>query len=103
MSATSEPEKKLKVVSLQPKVVFSQKSESEQVTESAEEEVILAPFMIDEEQVIEDLSELVDKVYEEFSRACEKRNLTWEAELELGMEFGVKFTAKLKIAPKSGN
>ncbi|WP_293162408.1 hypothetical protein [Okeania sp. SIO2C9] len=57
--------------------------------------------MIDEEQVIEDLSELVDKVYEEFSRACEKPNLTWEAELELGMEFGVKFTAKLKIAPKS--
>ncbi|MDJ0517099.1 MAG: hypothetical protein QNJ74_12880 [Trichodesmium sp. MO_231.B1] len=103
MSETSEPEKKLKVVSLQPKVVFSQKSEQEKVTESAEEEVILAPFMIDEEQVIEDLSELVDKVYEEFSRACEKRNLTWEAELELGMEFGVKFTAKLKIAPKSGN
>ncbi len=58
-------------------------------------------FMIDEEQVIEDLSELVDKVYEEFSQACEKRNLTWEAELELGMEFGVKFTAKLKITPKS--
>ena len=103
MSETSEPEKKLKVVSLQPKVVFSQKSEQEKVTESAEEEVILAPFMIDEEQVIEDLSELVDKVYDEFSRACEKRNLTWEAELELGMEFGVKFTAKLKIAPKSGN
>ncbi len=103
MSETSEPEKKLKVVSLQPKVVFSQKSEQEKVTESAEEEVILAPFMIDEEQVIEDLSELVDKVYEEFSRACEKRNLTWEAALELGMEFGVKFTAKLKIAPKSGN
>ncbi len=101
MSETSEPEKKLKVVSLQPKVVFSQKSEQEKVTESAEEEVILAPFMIDEEQVIEDLSELVDKVYDEFSRACEKRNLTWEAELELGMEFGVKFTAKLKITPKS--
>lgn len=57
--------------------------------------------MIDEEQVIEDLSELVDKVYDEFSQACKKRNLTWEAELELGMEFGVKFTAKLKIAPKS--
>ncbi len=103
MSATAEPEKKLKVVSLQPKVIFTEKSEPEKVTESAEEEVILAPFMIDEEQVIEDLSELVDKVYDEFSRACEKRNLTWEAELELGMEFGVKFTAKLKIAPKSGN
>ncbi|GGA25038.1 hypothetical protein [Okeania sp. KiyG1] len=101
MSATSEPEKKLKVVSLQPKVIFTQKSEPERVTESVEEEVILAPFMIDEEQVIEDLSELVDKVYDEFSQACKKRNLTWEAELELGMEFGVKFTAKLKIAPKS--
>lgn len=102
MSATSEPEKKLKVVSLQPKVVFTQKSEQQkEATESVEEEVILAPFMIDEEQVIEDLSELVNKVYEEFSRACEKRNLTWEAELELGMEFGVKFAAKLNIAPKS--
>ena len=102
MSATSEPEKKLKVVSLQPKVVFIKKSEQElESTESVEEEVILAPFMLDGEQVIEDLSELVDKVYEEFSQACEKRNLKWEAELELGMEFGIKFTAKLKIVPKS--
>ncbi|HAZ49179.1 MAG TPA: hypothetical protein DDW76_36710 [Cyanobacteria bacterium UBA11369] len=100
MSATSEPEKKLKVVSLQPKVVFVKKSEQE-ATESVEEEVILAPFMLDGEQAIEDLSELVDKVYEEFSQACEKRNLKWEAELELGMQFGVKFTAKLKIVPKS--
>ncbi|WP_293337232.1 hypothetical protein [Microcoleus sp. CAWBG58] len=100
MSATSEPEKKLKLVSLQPKVVFIGKSEQVESTDSVEEEVILAPFMLDSEQVIENLSELVDKVYEEFSQACEKHNLTWEAELELGMEFGVKFTAKLKIVPK---
>ncbi|XZN98620.1 MAG: hypothetical protein ACM65K_10260 [Microcoleus sp.] len=104
MSTTSEPEKKLKVVSLQPKVkvVFVKTSEQQvESTESVQEEVILAPFMLDGEQVIEDLSQLVDKVYEEFSQACEKRNLNWEAELELGMEFGVKFTAKLKIIPKS--
>jgi hypothetical protein len=102
MSTTSEPEKKLKVVSLQPKVVFVKTSEQQvESTESVEEEVILAPFMLDGEQVIENLSQLVDTVYEEFSQACEKRNLNWEAELELGMEFGVKFTAKLKIVPKS--
>lgn len=99
MSANFQPEKKLKLVSLQPKVVFIGKSEQAESTISVEEEVILAPFMLDSEQVIENLSELVDKVYEEFSQACEKRNLTWEAELELGMEFGIKFTAKLKIAP----
>jgi hypothetical protein len=102
MSTTSEPEKKLKVVSLQPKVVVVKTSEQQvESKESVEEEVILAPFMLDGEQVIEDLSQLVDTVYEEFSQACEKRNLNWEAELELGMEFGVKFTAKLKIIPKS--
>jgi hypothetical protein len=101
MSTTSEPEKKLKIVSLQPKVVFFKTSEQVESTESVEEEVILAPFMLDREQVIEDLSQVVDKVYEEFSQACEKRNLNWEAELELGMEFGIKFTAKLKIIPKS--
>jgi hypothetical protein len=101
MSTTSEPEKKLKIVSLQPKVVFFKTSEQVESTESVEEEVILAPFMLDREQVIEDLSQVVDKVYEEFSQACEKRNLNWEAELELGMEFGIKFTAKLKIIHKS--
>lgn len=97
MSETAKPEPTLKVVSLQPKVIYLKKSEQDVV----EEEVILAPFMLDEEKVIEDISELVDKVYDEFSKACEKRNLNWEAELELGMEFGVKFTAKLKIFPKS--
>ena len=70
-------------------------------SESDEDEVILAPFMMDEEQAIEDLSDLIDKVHAEFSKACEKRNLNWEAELELGMEFGVKFAAQLKISPKS--
>jgi excinuclease UvrABC helicase subunit UvrB len=96
MSEAAKPEPTLKVVSLQPNVIYLKKSEQD-----VEEEVILAPFMLDEEKVIEDISELVDKVYDEFSKACEKRNLNWEAELELGMEFGVKFTAKLKIFPKS--
>lgn len=101
MSETSKPEKKLKLVSLEPKVVFVNKREPEVVSsEPDEESVILPPFFIDEERAIEDLGELVDKVCDEFSQACEKRNLDWEAELELGMEFGVKFTAKLKIFPK---
>ncbi|CCQ53388.1 hypothetical protein [Crocosphaera watsonii] len=46
------------------------------------------------------MSELIETVYNEFDSACKTRNLNWEAELELGMEFGVKFTAKLKISPK---
>jgi hypothetical protein len=102
MSETSKPEQKLRVVSLSPEVVVINKIEREvESSEPVEEQVILAPFIIDREQVIEDISELIDKVYEEFSKACENRNLNWEAELELGMEFGVKFTAKLKIFPKS--
>jgi len=107
MSETPKPEQKLRVVSLQPKVIYIKNIEPEVESgesverELAEEEVILLPFMLDGEKVIEDLSELVGKVYEEFSQACQKRNLNWEAELELGMEFGVKFTAKLKIFPKS--
>lgn len=101
MSETSNPEPKLRVVSL-PRQVVVVKSEREVKTGgSVEEEVILAPFLIDQGQVIEDLSELIGKVHEKFSQACETRNLNWEAELELGMEFGVKFTAKLKIFPKS--
>ena len=65
-----------------------------------EESAIVAPFLIDREEVIDNLSELIDKVHDEFDAACKKLNLNWEAELELGMEFGVKFTAKLKISPK---
>lgn len=101
MSEASQPEKKLKIVSLQPKVVFIEKTKTAiEEPEIIEEEVILAPFLMDEEKVIENISELIDKVYDEFSQACARKNLVWEAELELGMEFGVKFTAKLKIAPK---
>lgn len=101
MSPASKPEKKLKVISLQPKVFFIKESEQkEAATDSIEEGVIIAPILIGE-QAIEKLSDLVDKVYEEFSQACKKNDLKWEAELEMGLELGVKFTAKLKIAPKS--
>ncbi len=102
MSESYESERKLKIVSLPPKVVVINKIEREVESRgSVEEEIILAPFGLDEEKAVEKLGELIDKVYEEFSQACENRNLNWEAELELGMEFGVKFTAKLKIFPKS--
>jgi hypothetical protein len=91
--------KKLKVISLSPNVVVLNRTDQTQ-SDDVTEEVIFAPFFIDEDKVIEDISELVGTVYEKFSEACEKRNLDWEAELELGMEFGVKFSAKLKISPK---
>ncbi|GEM_PF-5100824 len=101
MSKTSSTGKKLKVISLEPKVVIVNNNQSEiESSQSDEDSVILAPFLLNQEDMIEDLGELIDKVYNEFNQACESRNLTWEAELELGMEFGVKFTAKLKIAPK---
>jgi hypothetical protein len=102
MSEAYKPEKKLKVVSLTPRVIYVEKDKYGGESSSLnEEEVIVAPFFINEEEIIEDLSELIDKVYQEFSQACEQKNLNWEAELELGIEFGVKFNAKLKIAPKT--
>ncbi|MBW4652035.1 MAG: hypothetical protein KME20_03105 [Kaiparowitsia implicata GSE-PSE-MK54-09C] len=90
--------RKLRVISLNPNVVVLHKAElihSDDITE----EVIIAPFLLDEDKVIDDISELVGTVYEKFSEACGKRNLNWEAELELGLEFGVKFSARLKISP----
>lgn len=101
MSESSQPEKKLKLISLEPKIVIVDQNKSDiQSPQSDDQPVIIAPLMFNQEDMIEDLGELIDKVYNEFNQACEKRNLTWEAELELGMEFGVKFTAKLKISPK---
>lgn len=101
MSTTSPPEKKLKIISLEPQVIVVNQDKSKiESSPSSEDSVIMAPFLINQEDMIEDLGELIDKVYNEFNSACESRNLTWEAELELGMEFGVKFTAKLKISPK---
>ena len=104
MSDNLQPTQKLKIVSLEPKIVFVQRDDlsrnTEKSGESEDESVILAPLFIDPEQAIDDLSQLIDKVHDEFNNSCKKRNLEWEAELELGMEFGVKFTAKLKISPK---
>ena len=90
--------KKLKVISLNPNVVVLNK-DNQVLSDDVTEEVIIAPLLIDEDKAIEDISELVDIVYDKFSQACEKRNLNWEAELELGLEFGVKFSARLKISP----
>ena len=105
MSDSFQPTQKLKIVSLEPKIIFVQQNDVSQNTEKSgeneDESVILAPLFIDPEQAIDDLSQLIDKVHDEFDHACKKLNLKWEAELELGMEFGVKFTAKLKISPKT--
>ncbi|MGB5709437.1 MAG: hypothetical protein WBM44_00810 [Waterburya sp.] len=90
--------KTLKVISLTPPVVLVNQTE-QTVSEDKTEEVILAPFLLDENQAIEDISELVSTVYQKFSEACGKHNLNWEAELELGLEFGVKFAARLKLSP----
>ena len=104
MSDSSQSQKKLKIVSLQPKVAIIQPTSSDMADlqdESDEDGPIVAPLWVDKEKVIEDVSELIDKVYEEFSEACDKKKLDWTAELELGMEFGVKFAVKLSISPKS--
>ena len=103
MSDNFQSTQKLKIVSLEPKIICVQQNDpshnTEKSSENEDESVILAPFFIDPEQAIDDLSQLIDKVHEEFDNACKKLNLKWEAELELGIEFGVKFTAKLKISP----
>ena len=106
MSDNFQPTQKLKIVSLEPKIIFVQQNNdvnqnTEKSSENEDDSVILAPFFIDPEKTIDDLSQLIDKVHDEFDNACKKLNLKWEAELELGMEFGVKFTAKLKISPKN--
>ena len=97
-------EKKLKVISLFPKAVVLSKvenQESDELLDPEEEEVVVATLLEDvQEQMVENISEIVDKVYVEFSSACEQRNLNWEAELEFGLELGVRFSAKLKISPK---
>ncbi|NEZ61689.1 hypothetical protein D0962_02665 [Leptolyngbyaceae cyanobacterium CCMR0082] len=99
-------EKKLKIVSPPPKVVVlnnkaENQEESGELPELEEETIIVAPIFADvQEQMVENISEIVDQVYIEFSSACEQRNLNWEAELEFGLELGVRFAAKLKISPR---
>ncbi len=104
MTDSSQSQKKLKIVSLEPKVTIIQQNSNDSEkpqSDNNENAVIVAPIFLNKEKVIEDIGELIDKVYEEFNQACTKKNLDWTAELELGMEFGVKFTARLSIAPKS--
>jgi hypothetical protein len=96
MSNKVETTKKLKVVSLLPKIMLVGRGEGD----SESEEVIIAPVLIDGDEVIEDLGDLIETVYKEFSQVCEKNHLDWTAELEMGLQFGLKFNAKLKISPK---
>jgi len=90
--------KKLRIISLEPRTIFLK--EQDDTVDEISDESFAASILFDRDEAIEDLSELVNTVYEKFSEACEKRNLKWEAELELGMEFGIKFAAKLKLSPK---
>ncbi|WP_414514256.1 hypothetical protein [Nostoc sp. PCC 9305] len=92
--------KKLKLISLEPNIVLVDKIKESESSSLIKEEIIIASFLLDRDEAIESISELVGTVYEKFSEACEKHNLNWEAELELGLQFGVKFSTKLKISPK---
>jgi len=93
----NEP-KKLRIISLEPRVIIINQVEQVQSDDSVEE-LIAAPFLLSSDNPIENLNELIDTVCEKFSEACGRRNLNWEAELEFGVEFGIKFSAKLKISP----
>jgi hypothetical protein len=46
------------------------------------------------------LSETLDRFCQEISQSLENKNLKWEAELELGVEFGFTIKTKIKISPK---
>lgn len=104
MSDETNSERKFKIVSLLPKVVVINKIENQEQVNEVElgEETDIVNSLIEDyqEKFIENISEIVDKAYDEFSHACETRNLNWEAELEFGVEFGVRFLAKLKISPR---
>ncbi len=92
--------KRLKVISLTPSVVVQINQTEPPTSEEKTEEVVILPFVVDPDKAIDDISELVTIVYQKFSEACGKHNLNWEAELELGLQLGVKFGAKLKLSPK---
>lgn len=99
----TNPNQKLKVVSLKRNVtvIRTQKEVNIESQGTELEDEIVAPiFGYDEEDAVENIRDLIGKVYEEFSAACDELNLNWEAELEMGLEFGVKFGAKLTISPK---
>ncbi len=98
-----ESKKRLKLISLRQVRLHDTSIEPNSIEKNASadfpDEVIMAPLLIDKTQMIGDLGELVNAVYSEFSDACTEHNLSWEAELELGFEFGVTFSARLRISP----
>jgi hypothetical protein len=46
------------------------------------------------------ISEILDRFYNEVSQSLEDKNLKWEAEIELGIDFGFAVKTKIKISPK---
>jgi hypothetical protein len=46
------------------------------------------------------ISEILDRFYKEVSQNLEDKNLKWEAEIELGIDFGFAVKTKIKISPK---
>ncbi len=95
MNNSERPE--FKVVSLQPEiVVINKRTDSEEIEISP---ILPSPV----KKIIDkiDLQKLLDGFYQEVSEALEDKNLTWEAELEVGIEyFGTGLKAKIKISPK---
>lgn len=46
------------------------------------------------------ISEIIDRLCNEVSQNLEDKNLKWEAEIELGIDFGFTVKTKIKISPK---
>lgn len=47
------------------------------------------------------IGEILDLFCEKVSQNLEEKNLKWEAELELGIDFGFTVKTKIKISPKN--
>jgi hypothetical protein len=47
------------------------------------------------------ISDIIDRFCTEVSQSLEDKNLKWEAEIELGVDFGFAVKTKIKISPKS--
>jgi hypothetical protein len=46
------------------------------------------------------INEILDRFCNEISQTLEDKNLKWEAEIELGVDFGFTVKTKIKISPK---
>jgi hypothetical protein len=90
-------EHKFKVVSVQPEVIIiNQNTDSEEIDISP---IVPSPVRKIIDKI--DLPKVVEEFYQEVSTALANKDLTWEAELEVGLEyFGASLKAKIKVAPK---